>query len=306
MHSTLLRKLMTASLLLIAGSGCSLQHVVVNHVGDAIAQGGGVYASDDDLELIKEATPFSLKLIESLLEESPQHKGLLLAASRGFTQYAFAFVETPASQMEEKDIDAAYAAHERARKLYIRARNYGLRGLEVSYPGFEKNLRKDPEAEVMRLQASDAPLIYWTTASWAAAISLSKDNPRALAEFPLVYRLATRLLQLDESFGKGAIHVLYISLVMNQPLLPMQDRIKSAEKHFDRALKLSGGHQASPFITYAEAVSIPTGNRKEFEQMLDKAGKVDPDAAPQYRLANELYRRRALWLREHGDEYFKG
>jgi len=45
-----------------------------------------MFASDDDPELVREAVPFSLKLIESLLEQSPQHRGLLYAASSGFTQ----------------------------------------------------------------------------------------------------------------------------------------------------------------------------------------------------------------------------
>ena len=36
-------------------------------------------------ELVREAVPFSLKLIESLLAESPRHRGLLLAACKGFT-----------------------------------------------------------------------------------------------------------------------------------------------------------------------------------------------------------------------------
>ncbi len=305
MCSTLLKNVMKASLVLFAVSGCSIQHVIVNQVGNAVAQGGGVYASDDDLELIQEATPFSLKFVEGLLAESPQHEGLLLAASRGFTQYAFAFVESPALITEEHDVAAAYAARERARKLYLRARNYGLRGLEVSYPGFEEQLKKNAIAEIKQLQSKDVPLLYWTTASWAAAISLSKDNPGALAEFPLVFRLATRLLDLDESYGDGSIHVLYISLVMNQSL-PTHDRIRLANEHFNRAVTLSSGHQVSPFVTYAEAVSIPTGNREEFNRMIDQVFKVDLDAAPAYRLANELFRRRALWLREHSDEFFKG
>jgi hypothetical protein len=126
-----------------------------------------------------------------------------------------------------------------------------------------------------------------------------------LAELPIVFQLASRLLELDESFGDGTAHVLYISLVMNQSL-PADERIKLAEQHFHRAVKLSSGHQASPYITYAEAVSIPTGNREEFVRMIDQALSLDLNAAPSYRLANELFRRRAMWLREHGDDFFKG
>jgi hypothetical protein len=65
-------------------SGCSVKRMAVNKVGDALAGGGTTFASDDDPELVKAAVPFSLKLMESLLNESPRHEGLLLAASSGF------------------------------------------------------------------------------------------------------------------------------------------------------------------------------------------------------------------------------
>src|SRR5882762_1488437 len=78
--------------------GCSVKRMAVNKVGDALAGGGTTFSSDDDPELIKSAVPFSLKLMESLLAESPRHRGLLLAACSGFTQYSFAFVNQEADE----------------------------------------------------------------------------------------------------------------------------------------------------------------------------------------------------------------
>src|SRR5262245_23362409 len=66
--------------------GCSIKKMAINRLGDALAGGGNTFASDDDPELVKAAVPFSLKLIESLLAESPSHPGLLLAATSGFVQ----------------------------------------------------------------------------------------------------------------------------------------------------------------------------------------------------------------------------
>src|ERR1044071_3800103 len=112
-------------------SGCSIRRMAVNRLGDALAGGGTTFASDDDPELVKAAVPFSLKLMESLLAENPRHKGLLFATASGFTQYAYAFVQQDADEMEDKDLAAATAMRARARKLYLRARDYGLRGLET-------------------------------------------------------------------------------------------------------------------------------------------------------------------------------
>jgi predicted anti-sigma-YlaC factor YlaD len=157
-------------------SGCAVRQRLINRVDDAIAQSGEVYASDPDIQLVGAAAPFGLKLMESLLADSPQHRGLLLGASRGFTQYAYAYVETPADELEEHDVASAYAERARARKLYLRARDYGLRGLNVAYPGFSAGLHPNPEAALSRMQREDVALLYWTAASWGAAIALSKDD----------------------------------------------------------------------------------------------------------------------------------
>ena len=90
--------------------------MAVNQVGNALAGGGGVFATDDDPELVRQAVPFGLKLQESLLAESPRHRGLLLSLASGFTQYAYAFVQQDADEMEEKDVAAAKALRDRARR----------------------------------------------------------------------------------------------------------------------------------------------------------------------------------------------
>src|SRR5258708_1065581 len=197
--------------------GCSFKQIAANTVGSALAGSSGVYASDDDPELIKAAAPFSLKLIEGLLEESPRNEPLLLAASKGFTQYAYAFVQQQADEMEDKDLASAIELKARARKLYLRSRNYGVRGLEVRHRGIEKALRENPKQAVLRADVTDVPLLYWTAASWVSAISLSKNDPELVADLPIVEAMIDRALELDERFDDGAIHSFLITYEMNRP-----------------------------------------------------------------------------------------
>lgn len=283
--------------------GCSLQRLVVNRVGDAMAAGGEVYASDPDVELVGAATPFGLKLLESLLAESPEHRGLLLALARSFTQYAYVYVEEPADELEDHDVNGAYAARDRARRLYLRARDYGLRGLESSHPGFRAQFASAPDQAMAALRREDVPLLYWTAASWGAAISLGKDDAFLIGDLPSVQRLANRALALDESYDNGALHVLFISLTMSEAG-PEERRIAAARQHFERALALSAGHQAAPYVSYAEAVAIATGRRSEFDDSIKRALQVDVAAEPRQRLANEVFQRRATWLRERADQLF--
>ena len=104
----------------------------INKVGDALAEGDSVYETDDDLVLVGDALPFGLKLTESLLAQSPNHRGLLLTAARGFVLYSYAYVDYAASVAAEEDLDQARELRARARRLYLRALQYAIRGLERS------------------------------------------------------------------------------------------------------------------------------------------------------------------------------
>lgn len=272
----------------------------MNWLADALVSGGAVYASDDDPDLVRQAAPFSLKLMEGLLAERPHHIGLRTAAAAGFTQYGFAFVQQEADDIEETDLDAAEALRGRARRLYLRARDHGLRGLEVEHKGYEAALRRDPRRATAAARREDVPLLYWTAAAWAAAISLSKDSPDALGDLPIVESMLDRALALDESFDHGAIHGVLISFEASRSTKP-GDPAARARSHFDRAVALSGGGLASPYVTLAEAVSVPAQDRAGFESLLKKALAIDPDARPEWRLANLVYQRRARWLLEHAE-----
>src|SRR5215470_6953690 len=123
--------------LLFAGfaiTGCSIRRTAVDLVGDAMAGGSGVYESDNDPQLIQDALPFGLKTYESLLAVSPNHLGLLLATAKGFVSYAY-LLKLEADRLEENDPPRARAQRTRASKLFLRGRDWALRGLEVNHPG---------------------------------------------------------------------------------------------------------------------------------------------------------------------------
>lgn len=289
--------------LAVVGSGCSVKRVAVNKVGNALAGSGTTIASDDDPELVKAAVPFSLKLMESLLSESPRHEGLLLATASGFTEYSYAFIQQDADELEDKDLAAAEEMRGRARRMYLRARNYGLRGLEVRHKGFEKALRADPKQAVRVATKKDVPRLYWTALAWAAAISLSKDNPDLIAEQPMVEAMMDRALALDEAFDYGAIHTFMITYEMSRPQ-GTGDPAGRSRQHFERAVALSGGQQAGPMVSFAEAVCVQKQDLKQFETLLRQALAINPDAKSEWRLANLIMQRRAKWLLSRTDQLF--
>ena len=286
-------------------SGCSVKKFAVNKLGDSLANSGTTFASDDDPELVGQALPFSLKLIEGLLAESPRHRGLLFAASSGFTQYAYVYVQQEADTMEEQDVARAAELRARARRLYLRGRNYGLRGLEVKHPGFEKGLRNDPNATVRAATKKDVALLYWTAASWGAAISVSKDDAELIADQRTVEALIDRAFELDPDFDDGAIHSFLITYESARQGA-RGDFAARSQEHFGRAVELTGGQMAAPYVAMAETVAVQKQDRTEFESLLHKALAINPDARPDWRLSNIILQRRARWLLGREEELIAG
>jgi predicted anti-sigma-YlaC factor YlaD len=285
--------------------GCSIRRYAVNTIGDVLASEGSLYESDDDIVLIGEALPFSLKLVEGLLAESPHHRGLLLSAARGFVLYSYAYVHYEAEQLARDDVHRARALRARARRLYLRAVRYALRALAQAYPGFAEQLSAQPHIAVQRIGMDapdqDVPFLYWTAAALGLAISVSKNEPTMLARLPEVEALLDRALALQEDWNAGALHEFKITWVAARGAPGDREGLR---RHYERALTLSQGRRASVYVVYAEAVAIPKQDRTEFMALLHKALAIDLDADPEHRLMNLIAQRRARWLLERIDELF--
>jgi predicted anti-sigma-YlaC factor YlaD len=221
----------------------------------------------------------------------------------GFTQYSYAFVQQEADRLEGTDLEAAWEKQERARKLYLRARDYGMRALELRHRGFTEDLRRDAKAAVALARMRDVPLLYWTAAAWGAAISLSKDNADLIAEIPLVEALMDRAFALEPDFSDGAIHSFYITYEMSRAQAE-GDPVERSRKHFEQAVALTKGQQAGPYVAFAESVCVQRQDRQQFETLLRQALAIDVDARPEWRLANIVMQRRANWLLSRAEDLF--
>ena len=115
--------------------------------------------------------------------------------------------------------------------------------------------------------------------------------------------LIDRALELNESYGNGSVHTFLISYEMIRPGVAAEQETR-ARKHFERAMELSKGTDASPLVALAEAVTIQTQDIKEFESLLDRALAINPDANPDLRLENLVMQRRARWLLSRKSELF--
>jgi predicted anti-sigma-YlaC factor YlaD len=281
-------------------SGCAaVGRMAVNRVGDGLSGGSSTFASDEDPDLVLAAIPFGLKTYESLLDVSPKHPGLLRSAASGFAAYAF-LLRQQAQLDDRADYVARKSLDNRVSRLYLRARDYALRGLALEHPNLPSQLVVDPATALETTRKADVPFLYWAGVSWAGAISAAKDDPQLLAELPIAAALMSRVLELDEGFDAGAIHEFFVTYEGSRP----GGDAEAARLHYARACELSHGDRASVYLALAESVSVREQNAEEFRMLLQRALAIDPNDVAQWRVANTLARRRAAWLNAHVSDLF--
>ncbi len=274
----------------------------MNRMADALTSTAAAFTRDNDPEFVRQAAPSTLKMVEMLLDTSPTHNGLLMAGCGGFTQYAYAFLQSDADAADPasataKDLKARAAA------MYDRARGYCLRALEAPHRGVSQQLQKDPKTALASMTKADVPALYWTGVAWGGALALADNQLARVGELVTVRALFARALQLDDTWEAGAIHEAMIA-VEGVPLL-LGGSPARAREHFERAVQLSGGTSAFAYLTMATSVAQPARDRKQFESLLRQALAVDPSARPTLRLANLIAQRRARGLLGQIDRLFK-
>jgi predicted anti-sigma-YlaC factor YlaD len=276
-----------------------MSRLIAETVGEALSGKSDVYVSEADPDLVQEALPFGLKTLESLLTISPDHRGLLLSAAKGFATYAY-LLQDEADRTETLERERARHLRARSKGLYLRSRDYAFKGIAAKHPGFEMLLRDDPASALAMVEKDEVPLLYWAGAAWGGALSSAPEDLALVAEARLCGALMYRVIELDEGYESGAAHEFLIAYEAGRP----GGSDAEAREHFYRALALTDEPRASLFVTLAERLSVKHQNAEEFRMLLTKALAVDPHRRPSERLINVVAQRRARWLLGRAPELF--
>ncbi len=286
-----------------AGS-CSLKQLAIDTVIDSLSgDGGSVFTGDDDPELIGEALPFSLKLYEILLTQSPENSGLLYTTGMGFVMYANAFVHGPSDRLPDEEYLQRKQMRARAKKLYLRGRDYLIDALDVRHPGFkEATLSGEIEELLSQMDSEDVPFLYWCSAGWMGAVSLDSFDAKLGMTRNTAIALMDRAFDIDETWGDGTIHEFYITYYGSLPEM-LGGSEEKARFHFSRAIELSEGRKAGPYVSLATAVTVRNQDVEEFRELLGAALEVENDD-PASRLITIIMQEKARWLLDHADDFF--
>ena len=243
-----------------------------------------------DLRVVREGMPAYLMLIDGMVEAVPDNDRLLITAAQAYASFASAFIE---------EADAEYA-----RALYVKAKTYALRALELR--GLKNPVSKPFEAfeqALNRLDRDDVPYMFWTATCWGSWIRLSLGSMAAVAELPRVEALMKRVLMLDEEFYFGGPHLFMGIWFASRPKIAGGD-LTRAQHHFQKALEFSRGTFLMTQVYYADQYARKTFDRKLFVATLQNVLETPVDTIPQLTLLNTVAHNKAKEMLEQVDTYF--
>jgi hypothetical protein len=230
----------------------------------------------------------------------------LLLAARGFASYAYGFVEDAKERAELKgDLDLADYERARARALYLKGRDFGVRLLEQEAPNLKQEMKRDPDALKRLLVAEftdkeDAPALFWTGYAWGSAIGVSRDDVALVADIALATVFVERSVELDETFYNAAGHT-FLGVVNSSRGQAVGGDPAKGKQHFERALALTQRKMFLTHVNYAQYYAVQEQNRPLFDALLKEVlDAPEPEPSP-VALPNTIAKRRAKRLYSQAD-----
>lgn len=243
-----------------------------------------------NINLVCTGTPAYLLMIDSMLVSSPDNRNLLLTGTQAFSAYATALEECVGA--DDPSIPP----------IADKAKLYGLRLLRHYLPldaGQNDNLL---DQQLAKLDRSDVPDVFWGTFGWLTWVKGQQGSPEAAADMVYIEKIMARLLELDESYQAGAIHLFFGTYYAAKPAM-LGGRPDLSKYHFEKALVLAKHRFLLTQTTYAETLARTTLDQKLHDQLLHEVLAFPLDSAPEFGLSNQIAVSRAKRLLK--ENYFQ-
>lgn len=238
-----------------------------------------------DLDLVCEGAPAYLLMIDSMIASSPEDKTLLRVGAQSYSAYTSALAECGA---------------ERRRILAIadKAKLYSTSLIGEILPSISSGQQ---EVALAKIRKTDVPSLFWGAMAWLTWIQQQQGTPQAMADLAIVEKIMTRLLELDETFQSGALHLFFGGLQATKPAM-LGGNPESSRRHFERALEISHRQFLLIQTTYAETFARNTLDRNLHNRLLHEVIDFPLASAPAFALANQIAKKKAARLL--ADDYF--
>lgn len=270
----------------VAAGGCA--SLVASAASGFASNLSSAILDQDDPELVREATPAYLLLLDSFARDS-RDPAMLGAAAQLYAAYGTLFVSDP----------------QRAAALTRDAREYGRRALCAAAAAacdIDALVFDEYAATLDRLGSGAADALYSYCVGSLAYIQAHSDDFVALADLPKVERALERLADFASGERLGDVYK-YLGILNSLRPPALGGRPERGRDFFERALAINGDRDLSIRVEYARGYARLVYDRELHDRLLNEVLAADVEQ-PGFTLFNSLAREQARRLLAEADEYF--
>ncbi|MDP6616051.1 MAG: TRAP transporter TatT component family protein [Gammaproteobacteria bacterium] len=268
-------------------TGCS--SVVSSVSEDFSASLSSAMLNQEDPELVREALPAYMLLLDSMIDSYPDDVDTLSAGAKLYAVYGAALVNEP----------------HRAAVLTSRAREYGERALCSA----EENacelggLDFDSYLEIIHsIDGDDVEALYSYSLANLAWIRANSHDYGALAGLPKVEASLEHIMELRPG-ELAASTCMYLGILNTLRPAALGGEPDIGRMWFERGIRLSDGNDLSIKVEYARGYGRLIYNRELHDRLLNEVLAADVKQSD-LTLFNMLAQEQAAKLLESADEYF--
>jgi hypothetical protein len=275
-----------AAAFFLAGCG-SIVSSVTGDFADGLSES---ILNQQDPELVREALPSYLLLLDSVVRNDPDNAATLAAAAQLYAVYGAALVDDP----------------ERAAILTTQGRDYGVRALCAAREQTcnLRGLTFDEYLEAIRqTDEGDADALFAYSVSSLAWIRANSDDYEALADLPKIEAALKHLFDIDEDQVYAAGTSMYLGVLNTLRPEALGGKPEEGREWFERGVALSGEKDLSIKVEYARGYARLLYDRELHDRLLNEvlAADVEQDDLT---LFNILAQQQAEALLSGADDYF--
>jgi hypothetical protein len=281
--------LLPVLLVLIASiiAGCSS---IVSSAGSSLASSLTVaMMNQEDPDLVREAIPSYLLLIDSMIVSDPENRTMLDAGGQLYAAYGAAFVYEPS----------------RAKLLTAHARDYGERALcaansnACALTGLPYDEFVSKVSQINRKAANE---LYTYLLTSLAFIRSNSEDYGALADIPKVQYAMEHLLKIGAGINEADT---YLYLGVLNTLLPdaLGGSSEEGRACFEKSISLSDSGNLPAKVEYARSYARLVYDRELHDRLLNEVISA-PVRQSGKTLFNVMAQQQAKALLLSADEYF--
>ena len=303
-----LRHFMALLAVLALLSSCSVKKMAVNSMaknmsGDATA----VFMEDNDPELVGDAFPVILKMMDMMAATAPDNSAVRSSAGSMYVMYGSVYLQGKGAVLPYEEWEAQKELYDRAKKHYRRGYDYIMDALELKHKGFKATFAEGNYDDAFAgFKKEDAADLYWGGAAVLAGVSVDVLDPNFAADRDGAVKMLFKALELDPDFGNGMLDEIMMQYYASMPE-GMGGSMEKALYHYKHGVELSKDNMVSIHVSYASAICTKNQSQEgydEFTAVLEDVLARDVESVKENRLANIISQRKAAWLLENRDDYF--